>query len=94
MVQNSVTRKISIWITPGLILIIGYFLKMKLDSIDSQLKDIIELRINYASLKTQVDGVEYRLGQLENSKGSKVSRMTYEAKLEDEFDIKKHIKTN
>lgn len=95
MTQTSFLQKINTWLNPTLILIIGYFLKTNMDRIERKMDEIVQLRIESASVTAQLNALDYRVGRLEQSHTSNSpikSTVFALAKPEEEYHVANYIK--
>lgn len=101
--SNSVITKVALWVTPVLLVIIGYFTKSELEQINKKMDEIVQLKVTDAIMSGKIDALEYRVTELEKTVHSipisgklsipiaKASNILL-AKPEEEYSISQYIK--
>lgn len=94
MAQVNVIQKVQSWLTPLLIVIIGYFSKANMDRIEKKMDDIVSIKIENATMRADITNLAGRVTRLENTRTTTVltdDKMAL-AKPEDEYRVSKYIK--
>lgn len=84
--MSNVITKVKEWLTPALVLVIGYFAKGKMDEINRKLDQLTNLQINVAALTVMVENNKDDISILQQQ------YLSLAAKKEDEITIDKLLK--
>lgn len=74
MSKSSAIDQVKSWLTPTLLLVIGYFAKAKMDSIDEKLNQVVSLQTQVATLSARTDALDKRTDGVSDDLGKLLDR--------------------